>query len=424
MKGVDFMFSKVRAQESGAVSLFVVIFAMLLITVVTVSFLRIMVDDQSRATNNDLAQSALDSAYAGVEDAKRALVWYMGCETSSEPGCANAKDAIISTKCNEAIRLSGVVKSGAEGDGEIKVQQAVAVEGVNPDAALDQAYTCVKIELDSDDYLANIPANQSILIPLVGTEPFSRVQLQWFSRDDMTNPNAAVNVPTEANANKGLLKQGDWPSNRPAVMRTQFIQTGNNFTLGDFDYYKYESGGDARQSNVNTLFFYPMTNGPALTGMAGDARATSQGERAPTDADIAPRAVRCETNIAAAADGYSCKVGLNLPLPMEGSHASAQNRYLRLTSLYAGSHVRITLIADAGVNTPAGGGREVKFQAVQPVVDATGRASNIFRRVQSRIELYDTLTFPYPDAAVDVSKSFCKDFGVTNDAYLGGSCSP
>jgi hypothetical protein len=109
-----------------------------------------------------------------------------------------------------------------------------------------------------------------------------------------------------------------------------------------------------------------------------------------------------------ASGGYACSMSLQLPTPVGGGDASIA--YLRLSSFYVGTHFRVSL-----------GG--VQFRGVQPVVDSTGRANDVFRRVQSRVDLYDT-SFPYPDAAVDSAGDFCKDFGVTDDDYIPGSCTP
>ena len=393
-------------RQSGAVSLFMVVFAMLLMSVVTISFLRIMTADQNQASGNDLAQSAYDSAGAGVEDAKRALIWYIGqCKSGSATACATAKSTISSTECNVAVRMAN--GWGAE-DGEIKVQQSSQVDvgsGQSIDQALDQAYTCATIQLDTDDFLASVSADQSVLVPLAGKSAFSTVDIEWFSEDDLSSAGAEAAPDTSSTNPKYLLTRATWPTNRPSVLRTQFMQVGANFKLTDFDATTTDS-----KSNANTVFLYPSTSGVSSADLtARDTRANPAGESTPAGSNSAPLPTRCVAVIPSG--GYSCKVTLQLPTPVGAADRTNATAFLRLTSFYVGSHVRVTL-----------GG--TKFDGVQPVVDSTGRANNVFRRVQSRVDLYDTTTFPYPDAAVDVNGSLCKDFGITDTKYLPGSCTP
>ena len=62
--------------HKGGVSIFIVVIVAVLVSIVSVSFLRLMLRDQEQASRLDLSQSAYDSAQAGVEDAKRFLHRY------------------------------------------------------------------------------------------------------------------------------------------------------------------------------------------------------------------------------------------------------------------------------------------------------------------------------------------------------------
>lgn len=398
-------------KQSGAVSLFVVIFAILLMSVVTIGFLRIMTGDQNKATGNDLAQSAYDSSQAGVEDAKRALLWYArNCNTTT-PLSDCAVFLANLNECNAAIRTAQVVNSGdiagtagGSGTGEVKVQQSTSVDatGENTDKALDQAYTCVKLQLDTEDFIGNLTANQSALVPLIANNPVTSVTVQWFNRDDVTNTTGAVSLSAPVGR---LPLESAWPANRPPVMRTQFMQAGGTFTLPGFD-----STTASSESNANTVFLYPTSSSFSTTENIAvrDIRKNPAGDSVPASEGSAPLPVSCQPSVASG--NYSCSMTLELPAPVGGGPAGIA--YLRLTSLYTASHFRVTL-------------NGALFRNVQPIVDSTGRANDVFRRVQSRIDLYDT-AFPYPDAAIDTSGHLCKDFGVTDTQYVPGSatCTP
>jgi len=364
-------------KEYGAVSLFIVIFTMLLLTVITMSFIRIMLTDQRQATAADLSQSAYDSAQSGVEDAKRALLYYQSECAASAAKCADALALMNSTACNAA--LSGVV--GDVSGKEVLVQQSLG------DSALQQAYTCVKIALQTDDYIGTLNQDASKLIPLVGASSFDTVRLEWFSAKDIQGQ--TVNLPG-LSPEAPLLSQSSWTSaampNRPSLMRAQLMQFGSNgFSLSDFD------GGTntAGSSNANTLFLYPSTVVDMTKSFAANAR----------KAATSPTQIHCNSSLGAG--GYACSVNITLPAPINGGNRSA---YLRLSALYKKTNYRVTLLSGA---TP------VQFNGVQPQIDSTGRANDLFRRVQSRVELVDS-TFPYPDAAVETTGNLCKNFLITD----------
>ncbi|MEK7621311.1 MAG: hypothetical protein AAB395_03060, partial [Patescibacteria group bacterium] len=63
-------------KQSGVASIFIVVFFTLLISIIVISFVTIVSQDQRQSINSDLSNSAYDSAQAGVEDAKRGLEQY------------------------------------------------------------------------------------------------------------------------------------------------------------------------------------------------------------------------------------------------------------------------------------------------------------------------------------------------------------
>ena len=384
----------VRRHESGAVSLFLVVFAMLLITIVTLSFLRIMISDQQQASLNDLSQSAYDSSLAGVEDAKRALIYYQTSCNNDASTCTNQKNVIDSGECN--MGLKNVVPSVAPNQ-PVQVAQSQS----SNDKQLNQYYTCVKMKLETDDYVRAVQANTSRVIPLKSTKPFDTITVEWYTPANLGTTSTAVNLISNAAITKPLFTQSNWPSNRPSLMRVQLMQFGSSFTLGSFD----AASSNNMNSNANTLFLYPT--GTVLSGPITDtASFTSDVRQTPTGS---VRPVKCTSNLSAG--GYACTVTITLPEAV-GQSDTTRNAYLRLTPLYNATQFRVTL----------GGGAQ--FDGIEPIIDSTGRANDQYRRVQSRVDLVDT-SFPFPEASVDVSGNLCKDFTITDTpSDYNSNCTP
>ena len=71
---------KITGSKRGAASFYIVAFSTLILMVVATSFAMVAISEISRSSNDDLSQSAYDSALAGVEDAKVAYVNYRKCK--------------------------------------------------------------------------------------------------------------------------------------------------------------------------------------------------------------------------------------------------------------------------------------------------------------------------------------------------------
>ncbi len=360
-----------------------------------------MIKDQKQATSSDLSQSAYDSAQAGVEDAKRLLLLDQACRNnaaSPSVNCiaiANALTPVAGgseTSCDTLSR-AGIVSGTTD---ETIIQQS---DGDNA-SKLDQAYTCVKIVVNTDDYKGQIDVNQSDIVSIAGAGTFDSVEVSWFSREDVSTATVspAIDLPVSGTDISLPAIGSTWQQNRPSLLRTQLMQLGGGFKLTDFN-----SEVDGK-SNANTLFLYPSRIGITSKAFAIDGRRSNLN---------APQLIRCNTTFV---DGeYACTATLQLPTPVDGNVAQ-RNAYLRLTGLYNGTHYRLKL---------KNGGADVKFNGVQPQVDSTGRANDMFRRVKARVELKGDFT--YPEAAIDMQGDLCKNFTIT-DADSGytpsATCTP
>ncbi|MDO4774012.1 MAG: hypothetical protein Q4A37_02705 [Candidatus Saccharibacteria bacterium] len=374
-------------QEAGSVSIFSVIFASLLLTVVTVSFIKLMMTDQQQATTNDLSQSAYDAALAGVEDAKRVI---RACQQGQADACEALQKPHDCNVINRSLAVTGVPQNN----------ETLIRSGHGQGAQYDQAYTCVNITMNTEDYLYKATVDKSQLILLRSKQDFNEVQLEWFSRDD-TTALAATSPPSydPATGQGALPRRAAWGAATPPLLRAHIITPGESFRLDELD---------ATGRSV-TAFLRPYVSSaatppsPLSPNLSSHERATGDNEY---DNNIS--LVTCHKNFSY--NTYACRARLTIrPVSQQAS----QQALLRLTPLYNSASVRVSLYKD---------GAPVLFDGVQPSVDATGRAANVFRRVDARLQIGSD--FPYPEHTVQTINSLCKTFSVTDGGVVAdhGDC--
>lgn len=374
--------SKKIINKKGAVSLFVVIFFSLLVSVLAFGFIRTSVREQQVSLTSNLSQSAYDAAQVGIEDAKRLLVKYRSqCFTGTESACTNLRTQLDYGTCNSSV---STLYSDTANQNEFLIKK-----DVNSD--YNQAYTCVIIDRKPSDFLGTLKADETKVVPLLGVSAFDKIQVEWFTKAniDINKTNSVFNALT-------ILPDTDsYDYSMPPVLSAKYIAIPtSSFTL---------SGLSNSSSTYSRLFMKP-----ARTVLSKDIDTRDTSLTISSDAPQGSKGffdVKCEDSFKYT---YSCKVIINLGVAIDKA-------LFELKSFYNNTDYRITLLNNT---TP------VRFNESQISVDSTGRASNVFRRIETRLE--KSFTEVYPSSAVEITNDFCKDFNITNDAKspFSDNCQP
>ena len=367
-----------RYRERGVTSLIVVLFSTLLFVVVAVGFMQLMTAEQRASADNELSRGAYDSALSGVEDGKRVLKSCMD----------GAIDCTVMQSCTSVIDAGLVTPK----DGEVYLKSSSSSGVGLAGQDYEQAYTCVKIERDTKDYVKNVSDDSSVLIPLRTVAPVDTIDVSWFARSNSTSDTVDLDLPTDP-LSTNLKAKSDWNPTRPPILRVQLMQyKGGNLDLSSLD-----------NANGHTLYLYPKRDGSSASDFSLDARRSGTA--------FTPTRIKCAP---AFLSTYACTASIALPNLVGGPASNGMIAFLRITPIYNNAEISVM---------PRKGVAPVLFHDLQPSIDSTGRAGDVFRRVEARVEIDDP-GVAYPRATVDVTNNLCKVFSVTDsvDLYDAGIC--
>ena len=424
--------TKIRKKlKEGAASFYIVAISTLILVIVAASFAAVIISEVTRTSNDDLAPSAYDAALAGVEDAKLAFYSYQSCLENGSPidasglSCDEIKTWVESGNrdgqdpCDMVSVILGRKKEND--NGEVLVQES----NVNND--MQQAYTCVKLS-DAADYKTTLTAENP-----------TKIMRAHFKDGDAAKSVQSVVVSWQRDTNVSQTKYSDLEKDGifgaetplPPVISLGLVQTASTFTLDSFDM----TQGDS--TNRGTIYLVPADNPETSEVVDGKYKVAWNGEANyvasnryegflksnDKTAENLPYVVRC-------ADGgeYACTATIALPEPVGGDRNNDTFMFvLSMPYADASTDVRLQFCSDAGgcyeVGKEEVDGKEksvtteVPLDKVQIVIDSTGRANDLYRRVETRLEPADK-AYPFPLYAIEV----LGDSGSLIDKNISPTC--
>ncbi|MDO4729975.1 MAG: hypothetical protein Q4A96_02135 [Candidatus Saccharibacteria bacterium] len=403
--------SKNSKTKQGMASIYIVVFTTLLISIITLSFLRIMLSESGRTSRDTLSDSAYNSALAGVEDAKTVYSLYqkaLAGETVGVP--SDLKKTLEEAEDNDC----DLVRRALGGNDAVKEDEYKIDDDIT-----DQAYTCVTMSLEGnfeglitkDEPVLVVPlrSKNSMKPSYYNAKDIAAVKIVWHNQNSNANSN---DIPSNYDFNnndkkltskaEGIFGKMGMQSDSSAVdlnaLNVMLVQS----RLGDTNPNYYAANGS--ETNRGYLTLVPYGDGTE----AGVFEVSSQEMVDSADKTInQPTAVKCSNE-----KNVRCEVKIGIPDPIGGPDRDPENFFLVLSKVYADPDLDVTVeMLDASDNV-------INFWNVQPIVDATGRAGDLMRRVEARLGTKNGADL-LPTAELSVNGNIEKNFYVTKNCIKG-----
>lgn len=413
-----------RKFKKGAASFYIVAFATLILVVVASSFAIVIISEITRTSNDDLSQSAYDAALAGVEDAKLAYTNYRSCleKQPSYPdvltgdswvSCQDIVYYMNHPDCDMVAHILGRI--GKNEKGEVLIQETTTTGGSSNN--INEAYTCAMIQTSLSDYRASLSSSKLYQIVKVDLDNGVRaadiesVKISWYSHRE----GAVFNFTNVLKASFRVAFQSLKATKvaTPPTLSVGLIQTANSFTLDQIN-----GKNQGVKTDRATMYLVPTDNVAMARSSSennyvgiynGTMNKLTPTQIASTNDHMKdlPFVVYCDPN---SSDEFLCSTTMVLPEPIGGDRSD--ETFMFVVALpYEQPDTDFALEFICKNNNPCstqthsdGSTTEsdvAMIDGVQVVIDSTGRANDLYRRVEMRLESTDS-AFSYPRYAIQV----------------------
>ena len=337
---------------------------------------------------------------------------------------SNAEEIYVTIfeKHNDLISLFekfGFVCKGYNRRGEVFIRE---VANNNEETKMDQAYTCVTIDTELYDFRATLSENQTTkIIPLKveNADGIKSINISWYSDNNGTNFN--YNNLTSSNLIR-FNRFADGGAPTPSTISAQLVQTANTFNLDQLMVSRVDSGNTKTGTTDNgTIFFVPTSKPGSKHAFSSDKTSYDISKdnilTASDDINFVTASSKASTNVPVSVycpensgNEFACSISVSVPRPIpgpDGSTARNSDTFMLIVTVpYGRPETNILVQACTSdvclPNNPTITSTPKRFLGAQISVDSTGRANNLYRRVETRLETFDP-NFPIASYALQIS---------------------
>ncbi|MBQ3293043.1 hypothetical protein IJG93_01910 [Candidatus Saccharibacteria bacterium] len=404
--------------KKGAAAFYIVAFSTLILVVIATSFAMVVMSEMTRTMNDDLSQSAYDSALAGVEDAKVAFANYQRCvEAGIDTGdCGKIRSIMANPSCNMVWKMLYYLDKSDDQIPTEMVVGGVETASGSGETTTNQAYTCVKILTELVDYRASLGSKTGKYVDTIragvkdgGSNTVDKIKISWYLGKGV-NPVAWNNVSGFPTADFIAV---------PPTLEVQLVQTAETFNLSDFDV--TEPG----KTNRATLYLVP-TKESGVTEITAD-EVVKRNDHYVSNHPFMINCVDPDNPPATGLPEFLCSATIDLPRAIGSSDTAYRANDTFLISISIpyrdpDTDFALELICSDGSGCDGKIASDVDghstdrtvLKNTQIAIESTGRANDLVRRVETRLQTKDE-TFGMGQQSPYYALQILGDSGVTKN---------
>ena len=340
--------------EDGLVAIIVATIIMVILSLITLGFARLMQREQRQALDRSLSTQAFYAAESAVNDAVK------------------------------AVQDLDIVYNGDDGRGNKRTCATDAIFDGQVNAAEGSSYTCLLIDQAPPtlEYTqGSISTSTSRIIPVRADSGVSigSMSFAWEDPNLPTTDPAVTSTPVFNCGASTLPAVTAWNTRTPGILRLDVIP----------------ANALSRQSlidNTVSLYLYPSSancNGAGTTTI-----------NYTDNNDVSEKGKLVRVNCTAGRSPRDCELILN----MDMAAPKPTQYYVRVKSIYHSSDMTLRIYDTSA--TPV----QQPIRGAQVQIDATGKVNDILRRVQVRVPV--SKSFPIPEFVLQTTDSICKQIQV------------